>query len=430
MKKRSLALLCLVMALSLCFCVAGTTAQEHEPITLRMSWWGGEERAAATQAAVNAFMAEYPWITVETEYASFEGWQEKCATQLAAGTAPDLMQINWNWMYQFSSDGSKFVDLNEYADIIDFGNYTQAQLDSMTLAGKLQGLPVSMTSKLFFLNKTTYDRAGVALPTTWDELMAAGDTFKEKLGDDYYCMRADGWERMWLLVWYLQQTYGKQWVVDYACQYTVEEVTDGLNFINELQAHHVFPSVYDYQNDGYSDLYANPRWMEGNYAGIAEYDSAITECLDSLNDDQEMAIAGYMTKDGAHPFGMSKVSQAFAVTESSEHKKEAVMLMNFILAEDEGVKLMETQRGIPVNQHAKDVLAEAGLVNEDVLAANTVAMANSAYGFDPNFEHADLKETTGVYYEVFEQLSAGGDPAELAEYLIDSVNEVNAENRY
>ena len=106
------------------------------------------------------------------------------------------------------------------------------------------------------------------------------------------------------------------------------------------------------------------------------------------------------------------------------------MLMNFILAEDEGVKLMETQRGIPVNQHAKDVLAEAGLVNEDVLAANTVAMANSAYGFDPNFEHADLKETTGVYYEVFEQLSAGGDPAELAEYLIDSVNEVNAENRY
>lgn len=428
MKKRFLALLCLVMALSLCFAVS-VTAEEHEPITLRMSWWGGEDRAAATQAAVNAFMAKYPWITVETEYASFDGWQEKCATQLAGGTAPDLMQINWNWMYQFSSDGSKFVDLNEYTDIIDLGNYTQAQLDSMTLAGKLQGLPVSMTSKLFFLNKTTYDRAGVALPTTWDELMAAGDTFKEKLGEDYYCMRADGWERMWLLCWYLQQTYGKQWVVDYECQYTVEEVTDGLNFINELQAHNVFPSIYDYQNDGYSDLYTNPKWMEGNYAGIAEYDSAITECMDSLNDDQEMVIAGYMTKDGAHPFGMSKVSQAFAITESSEHKKEAVMLLNFILAEDEGIKLMETQRGIPVNQHAKDVLAAAGLVNEDVLAANTVAMANSAYSFDPNFEHADLKETTGVYYEVFEQLSAGGDPAELAEYLIDSVNDVNAENR-
>ena len=57
-------------------------------------------------------------------------------------------------------------------------------------------------------------------------------------------------------------------------------------------------------------------------------------------------------------------------------------------------------------------------------------MENSAYSFDPNFEHADLKETTGVYYEVFELLSAGGDPAELAEYLIDSVNTVNQENMY
>ena len=93
MKKRFLALLCLVMALSLCFAVS-VTAEEHEPITLRMSWWGGEDRAAATQAAVNAFMAKYPWITVETEYASFDGWQEKCATQLAGGTAPERLVIS------------------------------------------------------------------------------------------------------------------------------------------------------------------------------------------------------------------------------------------------------------------------------------------------------------------------------------------------
>lgn len=430
MKKRISVILCLVMALSFCLGAVSASAEEHEPVTLRMSWWGGEDRAAATLAAVDAFMEKYPWITVECEYANFDGWQEKCATQLAGGTAPDLMQINWNWMYQFSSDGSKFVDLNEYTDIIDLSNYTQSQLDSMTLAGKLQGLPISMTSKLFFFNKTTFDSAGIALPTTWDELMAAGDTFQEKLGEDYYCMRADGWERMWLMCWYLQQTYGKPWVENYECQYTVEEVTDGLNFINELEAHHVFPTIYDYQNDGYSDLYTNPKWMSGQYAGIAEYDTAVTELMDSLNDDQEMVIGGYMTKEGAHPFGMAKVSMAFAVTESSQHKEEAVMLMNFLLAEDEGVKLMETQRGIPVNQHAKEVLEEAGLVDENVLAANTVAMENSAYSFDPNFEHADLKETTGVYYEVFELLSAGGDPAELAEYLIDSVNTVNQENMY
>ncbi len=431
MKKRFLAmLLSLCMVMTLCASISAAGEEVNEPVTLRMSWWGGEERAKATKAAVDAFMKKYPWITVECEYANFDGWQEKCATQLAAGTAPDLMQINWNWLYQFSSDGSKFVDLNEYSDIIDLSNYSKTQLNAMTVANKLQGLPTSMTSKLFFLNKTTYDRAGVAIPTTWDELMAAGDAFHEKLGADYYCIRADGWERMWLLCWYLQQTYGKPWVSDYECQYTVEEVTDGLNFINELEAHYVIPKIYDYQNDGYADLYTNPKWMGGNYAGIVEYDTAYNECEDSLNDDQELIIAGYMTKEGAHPFGMSKVSQGFAVTESSKNKEEAVMLLNFLVSEDEGVQLMGTQRGIPVNQHAQEVLSAAGLVDQNVLAANTIAMQTAAYSFDPNFENAELKETTGTYYEVFELLSSGGDPAQLAEYLIDSVNTVNAENHY
>lgn len=40
---------------------------------------------------------KYPNIKVECEYGAWDGWAEKVATQLAAGTAPDLMQVNWNW---------------------------------------------------------------------------------------------------------------------------------------------------------------------------------------------------------------------------------------------------------------------------------------------------------------------------------------------
>ena len=100
--------------------VAGgaSTTDGKEPVTLRFSWWGGETRHKATMAAVEAFEQEYPWVTVECEYSSWDGWTDKVATQLAGGTAPDLMQINWNWLYQFSSDGSKFADLNQFKDII------------------------------------------------------------------------------------------------------------------------------------------------------------------------------------------------------------------------------------------------------------------------------------------------------------------------
>ena len=77
----------------------GSAEGGQEPVTIRFSWWGGESRHQATLAAVDAFMEEYPWITVECEYSAWDGWQDKVATQLAGGTAPDLMQINWDWLY-------------------------------------------------------------------------------------------------------------------------------------------------------------------------------------------------------------------------------------------------------------------------------------------------------------------------------------------
>ena len=59
-----------------------------------------------------------------------------------------------------------------------------------------------------------------------------------------------------------------------------------------------------------------------------------------------------------------------------------------------------------------------------------MCIRDSAYSFDPNFENSALKERTGVYYEVFDSLSDGADPKEMAQYLIDSVNDVNASNPY
>ena len=46
----------------------GTESTEnHDPVTLRFMWWGGDERAQATLDVIDKFEQEYPWITVEAE---------------------------------------------------------------------------------------------------------------------------------------------------------------------------------------------------------------------------------------------------------------------------------------------------------------------------------------------------------------------------
>ena len=61
---------------------ASDVGSTPEPVTLRLSWWGGESRHNATQKAVDAFMVKYPYITVKTEFGAWTGWEENVSTQL------------------------------------------------------------------------------------------------------------------------------------------------------------------------------------------------------------------------------------------------------------------------------------------------------------------------------------------------------------
>lgn len=95
-----------------------TASEAHEinttdPIELTISWWGGDSRHEATMKAIEAFEADNPNIKVETQYGAWGGWLEQLTVQMASGQEPDVMQINWNWIYQFSPTGDGFTDLNE-----------------------------------------------------------------------------------------------------------------------------------------------------------------------------------------------------------------------------------------------------------------------------------------------------------------------------
>lgn len=201
----------------------------YEACTLSFSWWGGESRHTATLDAVKAFEEKYPGIRVESTYGAWSGWEDSMATMFATNTAPDVNQINWNWLDSYSSDGSAFLDLNQVSDVLDLSQYSQEALGQCTVAGELQAVPVSMTGRIFYWNKTTFDKAGIDVPKSLEELKAAGETFSTKLGDDYYPIALGEYDRMILMVYYLESVYGKPWVENDVLQYTAEEIQGDWN---------------------------------------------------------------------------------------------------------------------------------------------------------------------------------------------------------
>lgn len=405
---------------------AATDASADGKTVITFSWWGGDSRHEATIKAVDKFMELNPDIEVKTNFGAWDGWEEKMATGFSTGTGSDVTQINWNWLTSFSSDGSVFADLNEYKDIIDLTQFDQTKLDLCTVADKLQAIPVSMTGRIFYWNKTTFEKAGIAVPTSLAELMAAGETFKTVLGDEYYPLVVGEYDRMVLMVYYLESVYGKPWVENGELQYTAEEVQKGLEFIKSLEDAHVIPTIETITGDGADSIDKNPKWMGGIYAGIFEWDSSATKMQAAIPEGNEFVVGDYFKDMGENQGGFSKVSLGFAISESAANKEACAKLVNFLLNEDEGIQLMGSERGIPLSEVGLQTCTDKGLLNEIVAEANGKVLAWTKFALDPTFEDAKLKNNPdGVYYDVMAGLSYGDyDSAAAAAALIDGVNGV------
>ena len=400
--------------------------ESADPVTLRFSWWGGDSRHEATLAAIKAFEAEHPNIKVEAEYGGWSGWQEKITTQLLGNQETDLMQVNWNWLYLFSKNGDGFYDINTLSDHINLDNYTAEALEGMTIKGKLNGIPVSTTGRIFVYNDAMYEKAGVPIPASFEDLYAAGTAFKEKLGDDYYPLAGDRYT--WTLLWkyYLEQKYGKEWIVDNKLNYTQEELVDGYNFMLNLEEKHVIPDLKAIASGGSADAVENdPKWIDGHYAGTYEWDSAVAKWQASLAEGN--LVLGEFPKDiGPNKSAVSKISLGFAISKNTKHPVEAAMLLAYLVEKEAGVKALGLERGIVSNKAAVEILEGEGVLEGLNYDGNKAIHEFAGFGLDPNFESTNLRDD--LYKALAVEVSYGEtSPEDAAAKIIETVNAYNEE---
>ena len=423
MKKMIACLLTLTLALTaVCALAEGS---------LTFSWWGGDARHEATQQAVEAFKAA-TGIDVQCTYSAWSGWEDKMSQYFASDSAFDVNQINWNWLYSFTNaDGSsKFYDLNQVADIIDLSQFDEKALAQCTIDGKLLAIPVAMTGRIFYWNKTTFDKAGISFPTTLDELMAAGKTFQEKLGDDYYPLHLGAYDRMILMVFYLESKYGKDWAdpVTSTLNYTEDEIAEGIDFIKSLVDGHVMMNLKTYYSaNSDTATHQSNEWITGKIAGIFEWDSAASKYSSALDDaNKDGFTVGEEIKFGDNNGGFSKVSMGLAITKTSKCVAEAATLINFLLNEEKGASIMGSECGIPASKAGLAAAQAAGAVKDLVAEANAKVMAFTTNKLDPLFENNDLKASgTGIYQEVFDTVDYDGVAgADVVDTLLDGMESV------
>ena len=384
-------------------------------VTIRMSWWGNDDRHKATLAAIEAFEKQNPGIKVKAEYSGWDGIIEKMATQISGGTEADLMQINYDWYQTYSPDGTGFYDLNELKDI-DLSGYSEDTLQAANINGKLNGIPHGENGYVLAINKSKFDEFGVEVPKTWDEYIEAA----EKFPDGYYPMSFKSFNEPMI---YLTQKYGKAMLDEEGnMNYSKEQIKEGLEWYQNLVDKGVVPSKKQMiETVGTAHLSTVKEFIEGKYDGIydwtgglASYDSVLAE------NGEELYIPSYPTIEEGQSAGIiKKPTMLFSISKNTKHPEETAKLLNFLLNDPEGVKLMGTVRGLPVNEKAVGILEEDGQVEGVTKAANDYLKNTEGIIESPFYEMSLVVE---AYESVFEQFGLGQLNAdEAAKQLIERV---------
>ncbi|MBO9467682.1 carbohydrate ABC transporter substrate-binding protein [Tropicibacter sp. R15_0] len=402
---------------------ASTIAGAAQAAELRMSWWGGNSRHEATQAALEVCGAKHGHV-IKPEFTGWSGHYEKLTTQIAGGTEADIMQVNWPWLSIYSADGTGLADLNTLSDIIDLSSWDADQIEAGSMVGKLNGLPISTTGRLFVFNKSTYAKAGLEVPNTWDELVAAGPVFREKLGEDYYPFEAAKLDAALVMVIYGTQKTGKALIDPETNElaWTKEELTDAVSFYKTLVDNHVIIPWPDVAAAGNIKLHENPNWASGKIAGTYQWDSTYFKITGPLEEGQEVVYHGLLSQDGQKTPGIyRKASMVFSISENSPNKEAAAQIVNCLLNEEEGVAALGSTRGVPASKAAREQLLAADAIKAVQIEAQAKVINAEGPAIHPMMEFPTVRSALEDNLELFAYGEIDAETA--ADDMIYAINE-------
>ena len=390
------------------------TASSDEEITLRMSWWGGDERNEATLQVIEQFEAAHPNVTIEAEYGGNDGYHDKLATQLASGTAPDIVQVDPEIFPTYVATGDYFLDYKDYG--IDLSNFEEAYIGipiNGNYGGKQLGLPTGISGAGIMVNKDLADAIGLDFSRTysWEDLITMGKKVRE-YDDSMYLLCANKEYIVNLVVFnYAKQLIGAT-VFDpetKTLNMTEDQLKEIFGYVKRLYDEEVVPPAsYQAAYSG-DNLQSDTNWIGGKYVAALTYISTI-DVMVAANPEAEYVMSELPILDGASEAGWaSNTPQVFAVTSTCEHPEMAAEFMDYFFNDDQALAVLGATRSVPPTEKARKICTENGSLTQVTMEGANIA---AAMGGTPNDKISSSEESKTILFDSVETIGYGASSVE------------------
>lgn len=350
-----------------------TEAGTDEPITLRMAWWGSQDRHDKTIAAIELYESLNPNVTIEYEYYSFDDYFTKLKTLVASDEVWDVFQLGGNFPMYID----KIYPLDEFIEsgVVDVSNISEANLKTTRQTDGTQlGLTNGINTYGIAYDPAMFEEAGASLPNddwTWDDYHEAADLITEKLGifGSSTFLSSD-------FIAGCSTYIGQQGSLGQYSFFNLD--LTGMGFDDPSMLAPYIQMRADMINKGsYPDAGAsaevtnieNDFLVTGEAAmtwvAVNQFPTIYDICLEQ---GRELALAPLpKVEKGGNSGSLIQSSQMLCVSQDSEQKEAAAAFISWFENDIDCNNILQAERGIPANEEVRAALAGSATAGQQIM---------------------------------------------------------------
>lgn len=325
--------------------------------SMRILWWGSKERNDRTMNAIKLYGGKQPDVSIAGESFGWDNYWTRLATQTAGGNAPDLIQMDYRYIFEYARRGT-LLDFTPYMgktlDIADFG---EANINSGKVDGKLYGVNLGVNSSMVVINKDAWAESGVEPlkeGMTWDQFAeaCAKVTAAGKRRNFYGSADASGVEPA--LECWLRQHGKALYGADGGLGFDAKDMAGWYTFWADMRkAKGCVPA--DMQALDQLNIETGMVSLGKAAVGFAHSNQFIG--YQAINKEKLTLISYPLNGTDSKPGQYLKPSMLMSVSAASANKDAAVAFVNYLVKDPEGTKALGVERGVPASEAVRNALA-------------------------------------------------------------------------
>lgn len=364
-------------------------------------WAETEPQGMVIAEAIEAF-TEATGVEVEVNFAGSRDTRKTLQPALDAGETVDVFdedieRVNITW-------GDYLLDIQEMYDASELNGTQNATLISLAKelgGGTLKSVPYQPSTFVVMYNKDLFEAAGItAVPTTWDEFLAAGEALKQQ---GVYALTIDDA--------YMAAFFG--YMMDRVAGFETTKAVAGGDFTNEavLKTAEAIQTLVD---NGYIDPRAAGNVYPQGQSNIA--DESVAMYLNGTwlpNEIRNQTKEGFrwgsfalpnIAEGGDGAESNNYGAQCFAINKNTQYPNAAFALVQWLTSGEWDQKLADETMGVPM---ANDATWPEALTDAKAVIDNTTQRLSWAVDME-NDANVNAAIKTNLALMISGQLDAQG----------------------